>query len=299
MIVDRLMEAIERKGNPTVLGLDTRLEYLPLSMQPGNGGFEAAADAILAYNKELVDALCDIVPAVKLQVAYYEMYSLPGMRAFYETACYAKSKGIFVIGDVKRNDIGATATSYATAYLGETDVPGGARRAFPVDFATVNPYLGSDGVLPFVEQCKTWDKGIFVLVKTSNSSSGELQDLICDGRPVFEIMGGYVKKWGEGLLGEHGYSAVGAVVGATYPQQGQRLRELMPGVFFLLPGYGAQGAGGKDLAGMFDGNGKGAIVNASRSLLCAHKQDKYGNLGFQEAAYKEAELMRDDICSYL
>ncbi|MGI6168502.1 MAG: orotidine-5'-phosphate decarboxylase [Christensenellales bacterium] len=299
MIVDRLMDRIKSKGNPTVLGLDTRIEYLPDSMQPKEGGFAAAAWAILQYNRGLVDALCDIVPAVKLQAAYYEMYSVPGMQALYETARYAADKGLVVVGDGKRNDIGATASSYAAAYLGETSLIGKADRAFPMDFLTVNPYLGSDGVLPFVEQCVQWDKGIFVLVKTSNPSSGELQDLICGGRPIYEIMGGYVKEWGSGLLGDYGYSAVGAVVGATYPEQGQRLREQMDGVFFLVPGYGAQGATGKDLAGLFDENGEGAIVNASRSLLCAHQKERYAGLDYSSAARKEAERMREDICSHL
>lgn len=293
-MIDRLIEAIEAKKNPTVLGLDTRIEYFPEKFASGFDltTFSGAADGIIAYNKALMDALVETVPAVKIQLAYYEMYGLEGLRAFAETVAYAKKKGFVVMVDGKRNDIGATATAYAAAYLGETPLTGGNAQAFDADYLTVNPYLGSDGVLPFVEACKAEDKGIFVLVKTSNPSSGQLQDLVVEGERIYQRVGRLVSEWGKELIGKYGYSDVGAVVGATYPEQGAELRKLLPSVFFLVPGYGAQGGGGKELADCFDDSGRGAIVNASRSLLCAYK--KHGG-DFDEAAFVEAKRMREDL----
>ena len=301
--MEKLAERIRELKNPTVAGLDTRIEYLPEGfvqeiLPQGIRSFEDAAEAVYQYNVRLVDALADIVPAVKVQVAYYEMYGAAGMKAYERTIDYAASKGLLVMADVKRNDIGATAACYANAYIGKTDMPGGAQRAFRADFATINPYLGVDGVKPFMDACAANDTGIFVLVKTSNPSSGQLQDMrFEDGRTLYEAVADLVEEWGEATRGESGYSAVGAVVGATYPQQGTALRARMPHAFFLVPGYGAQGATGADIAGCFDENGSGAIVNASRSILCAWK--KREGMAFDAAAREEAIRMREDLCSCL
>ena len=301
--MEQLAARIRALKNPTVAGLDTRIEYLPESfvreiLPEGIRSFEDAAEAVYQYNVRLVDALCDIVPAVKVQVAYYEMYGPAGMKAFEKTLAYAASKGLLVMADVKRNDIGATAAFYANAYIGETAMPEGSRRAFAADFATINPYLGVDGVKPFTDACEDKDTGIFVLVKTSNPSSGQLQDMkFEDGRTLYEAVADLVEQWGEETRGESGYSAVGAVVGATYPQQGTALRARMPHAFFLVPGYGAQGATGADIAGCFDANGSGAIVNASRSILCAWK--KREGMAFDAAAREEAIRMREDLCACL
>ena len=301
--MEQLAARIRALKNPTVAGLDTRIEYLPEGfvreiLPEGIRSFEDAAEAVYQYNVRLVDALCDIVPAVKVQVAYYEMYGPAGMKAFEKTLAYAASKGLLVMADVKRNDIGATAACYANAYIGETAMPEGSRRAFAADFATINPYLGVDGVKPFTDACKDNDTGIFVLVKTSNPSSGQLQDMkFEDGRTLYEAVADLVEQWGEETRGESGYSAVGAVVGATYPQQGTALRARMPHAFFLVPGYGAQGATGADIAGCFDATGSGAIVNASRSILCAWK--KREGMAFDAAAREEAIRMREDLCACL
>ncbi len=302
-IMDRLYARISEMKNPTVAGLDTRIEYLPEAfikevMPQGINSFEDAAEAVYQYNVRLVDALYDIVPAVKVQVAYYEMYGVAGMAAFEKTMAYAKSKGMIVMADVKRNDIGATASCYANAYVGETEMPYGKVKPFSSDIATINPYLGVDGIKPFTDACAANGTGVFALVKTSNPSSGQLQDLKYeDGRTLYEAVADLVEEWGEGTRGETGYSAIGAVVGATYPQQGTALRARMPHTFFLVPGYGAQGATGKDIAGCFDANGNGAIVNASRSILCAWK--KREGVAFDVAARDEAIRMREDLCKCL
>ena len=302
-IMDKLYARISELKNPTVAGLDTRIEYLPESfvkeiLPEGIRSFEDAAEAVYQYNVRLVDALCDIVPAVKVQVAYYEMYGPAGMTAFEKTMQYAKDKGLIVMADVKRNDIGATAGCYANAYVGTTPMPQGETRAFASDIATINPYLGVDGVKPFVDACAANGTGVFSLVKTSNPSSGQLQDMrFEDGRTLYEAVADLVESWGEETRGETGYSVVGAVVGATYPEQGTALRARMPHTFFLVPGYGAQGATGTDIAGCFDENGNGAIVNASRSILCAWK--KREGMAFDEAARAEALRMREDLCSCL
>ena len=298
-IMDKLYARISELKNPTVAGLDTRIEYLPESfvkeiLPEGIRSFEDAAEAVYQYNVRLVDALCDIVPAVKVQVAYYEMYGPAGMTAFEKTMQYAKDKGLIVMADVKRNDIGATAGCYANAYVGTTPMPQGETRAFASDIATINPYLGVDGVKPFVDACAANGTGVFSLVKTSNPSSGQLQDMrFEDGRTLYEAVADLVEIWGEETRGETGYSVIGAVVGATYPEQGTALRARMPHTFFLVPGYGAQGATGKDLRGCFDQNGMGAVVNASRSILTAWK--KQPSVDFAQAAYNEAIRMRDDI----
>ena len=269
MIVDTLIEKIIEKQNPICVGLDTSFSYLPDNMRAGATSLEDAAQAILMFNRGIIDAVSDIVPSVKVQIAYYEQYGTAGLRAFYETLRYAKEQGLVVITDAKRNDIGATASQYAAAFLGETNVGESTFSAFPSDFLTVNGYLGSDGITPFVEQCKNHDKGIFVLVKTSNPSSGELQNLkLEDGRTVYECMGDMVERWGEGTVGKYGYSCVGAVVGATYPEEAKVLRARLPHTFFLVPGYGAQGANAEMLKNCFDANGLGGVVNNSRGC-CA------------------------------
>lgn len=302
---DRLAEQIRIKDNPTVMGLDPKLEYIPVSIKEkhfsnGTEPFKAAAGSILEFNKKLIDATCDIIPAVKPQLAYYEMYGPEGLRAFYETVSYARKKGLMVIADGKRNDIGSTAEAYAAAYLGETDINGEQIEAFGADAITVNAYLGIDGIKPFINLCEKKGKGIFVLVKTSNPSSGQLQDLILsDGRTIYEAMADLAEQWGSTTIGECGYSAVGAVVGATYPKQISDLRERMPKTWILVPGYGAQGGTAADVAKAFDKNGLGAVINASRSLMCAWKlevwKNIYSNEDFDKAARAEAERMRDDI----
>ena len=293
LTIDTLIEGIENCKNPTCVGLDTQLAHLPEGFAGEVKNFEDAANALVRYNRAIVDALAGVVPSAKVQVAYYEMYGVPGMCAFHETIEYAKSKGLVVIADCKRNDIGATAGAYANAYLGETPLGEGHDAAFPVDFVTVNAYLGIDGVKPFLEAGKVRGGGIFALVKTSNPSGGQLQDLKIGDRTVYEVMGDLVSEWGEDSIGKYGYSSVGAVVGATYPEQGAALRKRLPHTFFLVPGYGAQGATGKDLRGCFDANGRGAVVNASRSILTAWK--KQPGVDFAQAARNEAIRMRNDI----
>lgn len=306
---DRLAKAIKAKNNPTVLGLDPKLEFIPDSIKKAtfhefDCPFHAAARSIVEFNKRLMDATCDIIPVIKPQVAYYEMLGAEGIGALLETIAYAQKKGFLVIADGKRNDIGPTAEAYSAAFLGKTTFPGGQHGAFEADALTVNAYLGIDGITPFLNDCSRHEKGIFILVKTSNPSSGQLQDMkLQDGRTVYESMADLVKEWGEGVMGECGYSSVGAVVGATYPEQLKSLRERMNQAWFLVPGYGAQGGGAKDVASAFDKEGLGAVINASRSLMCAYKldfwKDRYTKEDFQEAARAEAIRMRDDILSVM
>ncbi len=288
--IDRLIAGIARTGNPTCAGLDTQESHLPPHLHPGQGASLAAVAAgILKYNAALIEALRDIVPCVKVQVAYYEMLGLPGMAAFGETLRLARAAGYSVIADVKRGDIGATASAYAQSYL-----PAGA--PFEADFITVNPYLGGDSVQPFVQSCGAHGKGVFVLVKTSNPGSGELQDReLQDGETLYSRVGGLVGAWGKPLMGEHGYSAVGAVVGATHPRQGAALRRALPGTFFLIPGYGAQGATTADLRGCFDERGGGGVVNASRSLLAAWQ--KKPDAPYLDAVRQEALRMREELAA--
>lgn len=302
MSLDRLIEKIKKMGNPTVAGLDPKLDYLPDFMKRESFAkygetLEGAADAILTFNKGLIDVLCDIVPAVKPQCAYYELLGWQGMKALVETISYAKEKGMFVITDGKRNDIGSTMEAYATAHLGKISVGTQSIEAFGGDALTVNGYLGSDGIKPLLEICKREDKGIFVLVKTSNPSSGELQDQIINGKSVYETMGSLCEKWGIDTTGNYGYSAVGAVVGATYPEQLTELRKKLPTTFFLVPGYGAQGGGAQDVAGAFDENGLGAIINSSRAIMCAYQREDCREEEYAQAARREAIRMRDEINS--
>lgn len=303
MSFDRMIEKIVETQNPTVAGLDPKLEYIPSYILDGavakyGKTLEAAAAALLEYNKGLIDALCDIVPAVKPQAAYYEMYGWQGVRTLAETVAYVRAKGMFVITDGKRNDIGTTMEAYATAHLGKTDVFGEKAEAFGADALTVNGYLGTDGIKPLLGVCEAEDKGIFVLVKTSNPSSGELQDQKMEsGKTVYETMGEFCEHWGEAVMGKYGYSGVGAVVGATYPAQLGEMREKAPHTFFLVPGYGAQGGGADDVAPAFDKNGLGAIINSSRGIMCAWQKEKCDEHDYAQAARREAIRMRDEICA--
>ena len=304
MSFDRLIKGIREKQNPTVAGLDPKLDYIPQYIKDEAFGqygttLEGAAEALYMFNQGLIDALCDIVPAVKPQAAYYEMYGWQGVRALERTIRYAKEKGMFVITDGKRNDIGSTMEAYGAAHLGTTKIVEESVQAFGADALTVNGYLGTDGVKPLLELCRNGDKGIFILVKTSNPSSGELQDRsIDDGLTIYRTMGNMCEKWGEELMGEYGYSGVGAVVGATYPEQLGELRKALPHTFFLVPGYGAQGGGAKDVAPAFDENGIGAVINSSRGIMCAWKKEEgLDPKDYAQAARREAIRMRDEINS--
>ena len=288
--IDKLIEKVKEKNNPTVMGLDPRYDMIPeVVRNKYPNDLEGVSKAIFEYNKELIDNTYDIIPAIKPQLAFYEMFGIEGLKAFKETCKYAKEKGMIVIADAKRGDIGATAKGYSNAYLGQTLIGEKRAEAFEnIDFLTVNPYLGIDSITPFMEDCIKYEKGIFVLVKTSNSSSGELQDLKLEGgETVYEHVADLVEKWGEELRGEYGYSSVAAVVGATYPKQLKEIRKKAPHTFFLIPGYGAQGGKADDIALGFDKNGLGGIVNASRSLMCAYKSDKYKEK-YSEAEYGKA-----------
>lgn len=306
MFIDNLIDKIKELNNPTVAGLDPRLEYIPSFILENNydeygKNEKGAAKAILEFNKGLIDELCDIVPAVKPQLAYYEMYGIEGLKAMNETVKYAKEKGMIVILDGKRNDIGSTAEAYSTAFLGKTKIGEESVSMFEGDALTVSPYLGIDGIQPFIDDCKSHNKGIFVLVKTSNKSSGQLQDLKTEnGKTIYEIMAEYVAEWGSQVVGKHGYSSVGAVVGATYPEQAAKLRKIMKNSYFLVPGYGAQGGSAKDVVASFNEDGLGAIVNASRSIMCAYKNGQsklWDEKEYAKAARAEAIRMRDDINS--
>ncbi|MDR2046867.1 MAG: orotidine-5'-phosphate decarboxylase [Clostridiales bacterium] len=290
MIVDRLIDEIKKKANPTALGLDTCAEYLPDGLRDKITDFRSAARAVLEFNKNVLDATADLVPAVKLQAAYYEMYGGYGMDAFRDTMEYAKQNGLITIADVKRNDIASTAAAYSKAYLSRSDI---GVAAYGFDFITVNPYLGSDGIEPFLEDCKERDRGLFVLVKTSNESSSELQNrALADGRTVYELVSDYVAEWGKDLVGHYGFSAVGAVVGATQKEELAALRKRHGKMFFLIPGYGAQGGSADALAAAFD-DGAGAVVNNSRGIIRAHK--KFPGLKYCDAARKAAILMKEDL----
>lgn len=304
MSVDLLVEKIKEKGNPSVAGLDPKIDYVPEYIRKKayaqyGQNLKGATEAIWEFNKGLIDALYDVVPAVKPQSAFYEMYGLYGEEVMHRTISYAKEKGLYIILDVKRNDIGSTAEAYSKAYLGKTMVDGVECDACGVDCVTVNPYLGTDGVLPFVNDCKAYDKAIFALVKTSNPSSGELQDLVVDDKHIYEKVAECVNKWNEDTIGKSGYGAVGAVVGATYPEQAVVLRKLMPKSYFLVPGYGAQGGGAEGVKPCFNSDGLGAIVNSSRGIMCAYKKGDWKEEQFAEAARAEALRMKADLLSVL
>lgn len=305
MSFDRLIEKIIEMKNPTVVGLDPRPEYVPqyiLRRYQDSDGWtmKAVSKAIFDFNQAIIDEIHDIVPAIKPQAAYYEMFGHYGIRTLEKTIRYAKLNGMFVITDGKRNDIGATMEAYASAHIGAVNICDTEVEPFGADALTVNGYLGTDGIDPLLKYCRERDKGIYVLVKTSNPSSGELQDLkLEDGTPVYAKMGDMCEKWGADTIGKYGYSAVGAVVGATYPEQLSELRKRLPHTMFLVPGYGAQGGGAEGLKGGFDEKGLGAIVNSSRAVMCAYKKEGCDERDFAKAARREAVRMRDDITQYI
>jgi orotidine-5'-phosphate decarboxylase len=305
-LINQLVANIKKTGAPIVVGLDPMLNYIPEQVQKKafaeyGETLEGAAEAIWQFNKEIVDKTYDLIPAVKPQIAMYEQFGLPGLAAFKKTVDYCKEKGLVVIGDIKRGDIGSTSAAYAVGHIGKVKVGSKTYAPFDEDFVTVNPYLGSDGVNPFLDVCKEEKKGIFVLVKTSNPSSGEFQDQKIDGRPLYELVGEKVAAWGSEVMGDE-YSYVGAVVGATYPEMGKVLRKVMPKSYILVPGYGAQGGKGKDLVHFFNEDGLGAIVNSSRGIIAAYRQEKYAKFGaehFAEAARQAVVDMAADINSVL
>ena len=302
-MINQLVANIKKTGAPIVVGLDPMLNYIPEQVQKKafaeyGETLEGAAEAIWQFNKEIVDKTYDLIPAVKPQIAMYEQFGLPGLAAFKKTVDYCKGKGLVVIGDIKRGDIGSTSAAYAVGHIGKVKVGSKTYAPFDEDFVTVNPYLGSDGVNPFLDVCKEEKKGIFVLVKTSNPSSGEFQDQKIDGRPLYELVGEKVAAWGSEVMGDE-YSYVGAVVGATYPEMGKVLRKVMPKAYILVPGYGAQGGKGKDLVHFFNEDGLGAIVNSSRGIIAAYKQEQYAKFGaenFGDASRAAVETM---IADYL
>ena len=301
-MINQLVANIKKTGAPIVVALDPMLNYIPEQVQQKafaeyGETLEGAAEAIWQFNKEIVDKTYDLIPAVKPQIAMYEQFGLPGLAAFKKTVDYCKEKGLVVIGDIKRGDIGSTSAAYAVGHIGKVKVGSKTYAPFDEDFVTVNPYLGSDGVNPFLDVCKEEKKGIFVLVKTSNPSSGEFQDQKIDGRPLYELVGEKVAAWGSEVMGDE-YSYVGAVVGATYPEMGKVLRKVMPKAYILVPGYGAQGGKGKDLVHFFNEDGLGAIVNSSRGIIAAYKQEQYAKFGaenFGDASRAAVETMVADI----
>ena len=305
MSFDKLQDKIRTMKNPTVAGLDARVSHVPphllkAAVEQYGETRRAAAEAIWTFNRGLMDALCDVVPAVKPQSAYYEALGWEGMEVLERTIRYAKEKGFFVIADIKRGDIGTTAAAYAEAWLGETSVGETKVRAFDVDCVTVNGYMGSDAVQPFLDLCKAEDKCLFVLVKTSNPSSGELQDMVAGDRVVYKVMGDLTSRWGKGTEGsKYGFTAAGAVVGATYPAEVRELRRRLEHTFFLVPGYGAQGGTAEDVRYAFNELGRGAIVNSSRGIFYAWNKTGKNGMDYQEAARAAAEAMRDDLKQYI
>lgn len=305
-MINKLIANIKKTNAPIVVGLDPMLNYIPDQVKEKafaefGETLEGAAEAVWQFNKEIVDKIYDLIPAVKPQIAMYEQFGIPGLMAFKKTVDYCKEKGLVVIGDIKRGDIGSTSAAYAVGHIGKVQVGSKSYAPFDEDFVTVNPYLGSDGVNPFIDVCKEEKKGLFILVKTSNPSSGEFQDQLIDGRPLYELVGEKVAQWGADCMGDE-YSYIGAVVGATYPEMGKVLRRIMPKSYILVPGYGAQGGQGKDLVHFFNEDGLGAIVNSSRGIIAAYKQEKYARFGaenFGEASRAAVEDMIADISQAL
>lgn len=301
-MINKLTEKIKKTHAPICVGLDPMLSYVPKQVQETafkeyGETLDGAAEAIWQFNKAIIDATYDLIPAVKPQIAMYEQFGIPGLVAFKKTVDYCKEKDLVVIGDIKRGDIGSTSSAYAVGHLGKVQVGTKEYAGFDEDFATVNPYLGSDGVNPFIDICKKEKKGLFILVKTSNPSSGEFQDQLINGRPLYELVGEKVAQWGADCMGDE-YSYIGAVVGATYPEMGKVLRKIMPKSYILVPGYGAQGGKGKDLVHFFNEDGLGAVVNSSRGIIAAYKQEQYAEFGeanFADASRKAVETMVADI----
>ncbi|MBQ7266252.1 MAG: orotidine-5'-phosphate decarboxylase [Firmicutes bacterium] len=304
MIIDKLIDAIKQKQNPTVVGLDPRINFVPSFITEKyyeKYGYtpKAVAKSFYKFNKYIIDEIYDIVPAVKPQIAMYERYGTEGLKAYEKTCIYAKEKGLIVIGDIKRSDITSTAEAYSDGHIGKVTIGENEYSGFEQDFITLNPYLGSDSVTPYLEDCKKYEKGLFILAKTSNPNSGEIQDLKVGDKHIYEIVGEYIEKWGSELVGKYGYSSVGAVVGATHPEQATALRKLMPHTFFLVPGYGAQGGKAEDLAVCFK-DGIGAIVNSSRGIIGAHLKDEYKDCfndekDFARAARQAAVNMKTNL----
>lgn len=301
-MINKLIEKIEKMSAPIVVGLDPMLDFIPQQilkkayLEKGEN-LEGVAEAIWQYNKGIVDATYDLIPAVKPQIAMYEQFGIEGLKVFKRTVDYCKDKGLVVIGDIKRGDIGSTSAAYATGHLGKVTIGGSSYRGFDEDFVTLNPYMGSDGVIPFLDVCKQEDKGLFILVKTSNPSSGEFQDQLVGERPLYELVGEKVAEWGELHMGTS-YSYVGAVVGATYPEMGKILRAIMPKTYILVPGYGAQGGKAEDLVHYFNKDGLGAIVNSSRGIIAAYKQkgyEKFGPEAYADASRQAVIDMREDL----
>ncbi|MBR6771514.1 MAG: orotidine-5'-phosphate decarboxylase [Lachnospiraceae bacterium] len=301
-MINKLVDSIREKNTPIVVGLDPMLKFIPQHIREKayrefGETLEGAAEAIWQFNKEIVDYTYDLIPAVKPQIAMYEQFGIEGLKVYKRTVDYCREKGLIVIGDIKRGDIGSTSEAYAVGHLGRVQVGSKTYAGFEEDFATVNPYFGTDGVKPFIDVCREENRGLFILVKTSNPSSGEFQDRLVDGRPLYEIVGEKVAEWGESHMGKD-YSYVGAVVGATYPEMGKVLRKLMPKAFILVPGYGEQGGKGADLVHFFHEDGLGAIVNSSRGIIAAYQQEAYASYGadhFGEASRAAVEDMKKDI----
>lgn len=301
-MINELVKKIKQLDAPIVVGLDPMLDYVPEQIKKAafdefGETLKGAGEAVWQYNKGIIDSTFDLIPAVKPQIAMYEQFGVEGMAAFNKTCEYAKSKGLVVIGDIKRGDIGSTSSAYAVGHAGQVQVGSKKYRGFDEDFLTVNPYLGSDGILPFIDVCKEENKGLFILVKTSNPSSGEFQDQLVDGKPLYELVAEKVAMWGESHMGED-YSYIGAVVGATYPKMGEILRKIMPKNFILVPGYGAQGGKAEDLAPFFNEDGLGAIINSSRGIICAYKQDQYSKFGeenYADASRQAVLDMKEDL----
>lgn len=301
-MINELVKKIKQLDAPIVVGLDPMLDYVPEQIKKAafdefGETLKGAGEAVWQYNKGIIDSTYDLIPAVKPQIAMYEQFGVEGMAAFYKTCEYAKSKGLVVIGDIKRGDIGSTSSAYAVGHAGQVQVGSKMYRGFDEDFLTVNPYLGSDGILPFIDVCKEENKGLFILVKTSNPSSGEFQDQLVDGKPLYELVAEKVAMWGESHMGES-YSYIGAVVGATYPKMGEILRKIMPKNYILVPGYGAQGGKAEDLKPFFNEDGLGAIINSSRGIICAYKQDQYSRFGeknYADASRQAVLDMKEDL----
>ena len=303
-MIDTLIEKIKKTGAPICVGLDPRLDLIPDSVKEKAFSqygltLKGGAYAVWEFNKNIIDAISDIVPSVKIQVAMYEELGIPGMEVFLKTVNYSRQKGLVVIGDIKRGDIGSTSAAYANAHLGELTLEFKSEKAtipvFDEDFVTVNPYMGSDGIKEFIKNCKSFNRGLFVLLKTSNPSSGEFQDILTDGTPVYEKVAAKIGEWGEELMGKNGYNNVGAVVGATYPEVGRKLREMLPNTYFLVPGYGAQGATAEELGEYFNEDGLGAIINSSRGIIAAYRKEAYASFDYPEAARKATLDMIEDL----
>ncbi|MGL5973405.1 MAG: orotidine-5'-phosphate decarboxylase [Oscillospiraceae bacterium] len=304
MCMDLLIDKIKKFNNPTVVGLDPDMDYIPQFIKKKSFALfgetlEGAADAIFNFNKYIIDSIFDIVPAIKPQCAYYEMYGYHGVKALYDTINYAKNKGMYVIIDGKRNDIGSTMLAYSNAYLGKVMVSGNEFEPFSGDSLTVNGYLGVDSIYPLIDNIKKYNKTIFLLVKTSNPSSCDLQDISLGDKTIYQLVGDMCQKWGNNVIGKHGFSSVGAVVGATYPDKLKELRSRLNDVFFLIPGYGAQGGSAKDIKNAFNKDGLGAIVNSSRGIICAYKNFSDGEANFDKYIRNASIYMRDDILSVL